>query len=175
MMVWKYLLPDMKVLIVYRHFADSTYSLAQRHSSDLILGRGQGVMHRPFFTEPDLALRMWLVHNEYLLLFARLYPEDTLTVSLDMLQDGFPLAREIERRWSLGLRDVPVGEVYDASVTFRRPGKQPVADGALIPRVMQAWEALEGLARETELEMLGGLAADTATPGAPAQAVRAGG
>jgi hypothetical protein len=115
-------------------------------------------MHRAFFSEPDLALRMWLVHNEGLLAFARLYPEDTLAVSLGMLQEGFPLVREIERRWTLGLKDVPVGEAYDASATFRRPGRQPISDRRLVPRVMQTWEALEGLARETELRMLEGLA-----------------
>jgi hypothetical protein len=175
MMVWKYLMPDMKVLLVYRHYADSTYSLAQRHSSDLFLGRGQEIMHRSLFREPDLALRMWLVHNRYLLAFARRYPEDTLVVSHGMVQDGFPLTREIERRWSLGLlRDVPVGEVYDAGVTFRRPGKQPVSDQDLIPQVTETWEALEGLAREAELEMLDGLAALPATR-APARAVGAGG
>jgi hypothetical protein len=173
MMVWKYLLPDMKVLLVYRHFADSTYSLAQRHSSDLFERRGQEVMHRSFFDESDLALRMWLVHNEYLLAFAQLYPEDVMAVSLGMLQDGFPLVREVERRWSLGLlRDVPVGEVYDASATFRRPGKQPISNKGLVPRVERAWEGLEGLARKTELEMLEGLAA----PAVPAaRPVRVGG
>lgn len=40
MALWKYLLPDMKVLLVYRHFAETTYSLGQRHSSDLFLKRG---------------------------------------------------------------------------------------------------------------------------------------
>jgi len=175
MMVWKYLLPDTKVLIVYRDYADSSYSLAQRHSSDLLLGRGQTVMHRPFFTEPDLALRMWLVHNEYLLAFARAYPEDTMTVSLGMLQEGFPLVREMERRWSLGLvRDVPVGEVYDAGVTFKRPGKQPVSDRRLIPRLARTWEALEALSRETELRMLEGLPAHAEAP-ASTDAVRVGG
>ena len=53
MMLWKHLLPNAKVLIVYRHFSGSTYSLGQRHSSDMFLGRGSELVHRRFWEEPD--------------------------------------------------------------------------------------------------------------------------
>ena len=150
MMLWKYLLPDAKVLLVYRHFADSTYSLGKRHSSDLFWGRGSAFMHRRFWEEPDLALKMWLVHNKALLAFARAYPEDTLAVSHDMIRDGFPIVWAIEKRWRLGLADVPVGEVFDPSVTARRSGWQPVSDQRLIGEVCTTWRSLESLGRKTE-------------------------
>jgi hypothetical protein len=148
---WKYLLPDAKVLIVYRHFSATTRSLGQRHSGDLFEGRGSGPLHRRFFRDPDLALRMWLVHNKALLRFARAYPGDTLTVSVDMIRDGFPLCWALNRRWRLGLDDVPTGEVFDSSVTIGRPSeKQPVSDRRLIGQVNATWRALEGLSRRTE-------------------------
>ena len=150
LMLWKYLLPDAKVLIVYRHFSASTYSLGQRHSSDLFEGRGSEIVHRRFFAEPDLALRMWLVHNKALLAFARAYPEDAVTVSLDMIRDGFPLVRILNRRWRLGLAEVSTAEVFDPSVTSGRPGTQRVSDSRLIGEVMATWRALEGLSRRTE-------------------------
>lgn len=150
MMPWKYLMPDMKVLLVYRHFADSTYSLAKRHSSDLFEGKGQEHLHLKLWREPDLALRMWVAHNDALISFARAYPEDTLTVSLEMIQNGFPVVEAVNRRWSPGLEDVPVGEVYDPGVTFKRPGKQPISDSRLIGRVGATWTALQELSRETE-------------------------
>ena len=40
-MLWKYLMPDAKVLLVYRHFTGPTRSLASRHSAALVLQRGQ--------------------------------------------------------------------------------------------------------------------------------------
>lgn len=151
MMLWKYLLPDAKVLLVYRHFSDSTYSLAQRHSTDLFSGGvAYGHLNRRFWREPDLALRMWLVHNEALLAFARAYPQDTLTLSLSMLQEGFPVVRAINQRWNLGLGEVPVAEVFDPAVTFARPGRQPICDTRLIDRVDATWRALEELSGETE-------------------------
>ncbi len=122
LVLWKYLLPDARVLLVYRHFSESTYSLSQRHSSDLFTGEGNAYIHERFWEEPDLALRMWLVYNNALLAFARAYPEDTLAVSLDMIRDGFPVVWAIERRWGLGLRDVPVGR--DLRSSHNRPSDE---------------------------------------------------
>lgn len=147
---WKYLMPDMKVLLVYRHFSETTYSLGQRHSSDLFLKRGQSYVHRRFWEEPDLALRMWLVHNKAMLGFARAYPEDTLAVSMDMIRDGFPVIWAVNQRWDLGLKDIPVAEVYDPRITVRRARRQAVSDRSLIERVGATWDALEELSRETE-------------------------
>lgn len=154
MMVWKYLLPDAKVLLVYRHFADSTYSLNRRHSSDLLLREGRMHMHRMFWEKPDVALRSWLIHNNALLAFARAYPEDTLVISSEAIQQGFPLLWAIERRWSLGLEDVPVGEVFNPEATARRSGRQPISDRRLIPEIEATWNALEELGRETEKKTL---------------------
>lgn len=154
MMLWKYLLPDMKVLLVYRHFTESTHSLGQRHSSDLLMNSGNSSIHRRFWQEPDLALRMWLAHNGALLAFAREYPEDTLAVSLDMIRGGFPVVWAMNQRWDLGLEEVPVAEVFDPGVSGRRSGRQPVSDRRLIERVRGTWRALEDLSRETESMMV---------------------
>ncbi len=149
-MLWKYLLPDMKLLLVYRHFAEVTRSLGQRHSSELFLNRGNRLVHKRFWEEPDLALKMWLVHNEALLAFARAYPEDTLALSMGMIRDGFPITWAIRERWGFDLKDVPLGEAFDPAVIARRTGRQPVSDRRLAQRVASTWDALEGLSRKTE-------------------------
>jgi hypothetical protein len=158
LMLWKYLLPDAKVLLVYRHFSEVTRSLGHRHSTELILNRGNRLVHERFWREPDLALRMWLVHNNALLGFARAYPEDTLALSMDMIRDGFPLVWAIKRRWGFELEDVPVGEAFDPGVVARGTGRQPVSDRRLIPGVEETWRALEDLGRKTG-SMLAGEAA----------------
>lgn len=147
---WKYLLPEAKVLLVYRHFADSTYSLHRRHSTDLFMKRGPWHQHRRFWEEPDLALRMWLVHNNALLAFARSYPEDVLAVSFEMMQEGFPLVRAINQQWGLGLEETPTPAVFDPGVAARRNGRQPVSDRRLIGQVNSAWRSLERLSRHTK-------------------------
>ena len=151
MMVWKYLLPNARALLVYRHFSDTTYSLGRRQSTELFSNpTGPQGMYRRFWKEPDLALRMWLTHNDALLTFARIYPEDTLAVSLDMVRSGFPVVKAINHRWSLALEEVPASAVFDLTVTDRRPGKQPISDRRLIHRIDETWQALEALSKQTE-------------------------
>jgi hypothetical protein len=151
MMIWKYVLPNAKALLIYRHFSDTTYSLGRRQSTELFSRpTGPQRMYRRFWEEPDLALRMWLTHNEALLTFARTYPEDTLAVSLGMVQRGFPVIRAVNQRWGLSLKEVAVSEVFDPSVTERRPDKQPISDRRLIARVDATWRALEQLGELTE-------------------------
>lgn len=150
LMLWKHLLPNARVLLVYRHFADSTYSLGRRQSAELFSDpTGPARSYRRFWEEPDLALRMWLVHNEALLAFARAFPADTLAVSLDMVQGGFPVVDVINREWGLGLDEVPLSETFDPDVTGRRVGKQPVSDRGLIGRTDAVWQALETLGEQT--------------------------
>lgn len=150
-MIWKHLLPNAKVLLIYRHFSDSTYSLERRQSTELFSNPdGRELMYRRFWEEPDLALRMWMTHNDALLAFARSYPEDTLAVSLNMVQNGFPVVRAINQRWGFGLDEVPASEVFDPGSTDRRPGRQPVSDRRLIDRIDATWEALERLGGQTE-------------------------
>jgi hypothetical protein len=151
MMVWKYLLPNARALLVYRHFTDTTYSLGRRQSTELFSRpAGPERLYRRFWEEPDLALRMWLAHNEALLAFAHTYPEDTLTISLDMVQNGFPVIGAINRRWGLELNEATVSEVFDPAVIERRSGRQPVSDTRLIDRVEAAWRALERLGEQTQ-------------------------
>ena len=151
MMVWKHLLPNARVLLIYRHFSDTTYSLSRRQSTELFAKpTGAERIYRRFWEEPDLALRMWLTHNEALLTFARTYPGDTLAVSLDLVQNGFPVIRAVNQRWGLGLTEVPTSEVFDPTVTERRPGRQPLSDRRLIDRVDATWQALERLREQTQ-------------------------
>ena len=151
MMLWKHLLPNARALLVYRHFADTTHSLSRRQSVEMFSNpEGPARMYRRFWEEPDLALRMWLAHNELLLTFARTYPEDTLAVSIEMVQRGFPLIKAVNRRWDLGLDEITVSEVLDPTAIQRRSGRQPISDRALIPRIEATWQALEELGEQAQ-------------------------
>ena len=145
--IWRQVVPDVRVLIVYRHFAQSTASLKRRHAFDLFEGKGPAELHRPFWDDPDLALRMWLSHNRALLAFAAAAPRHSLVVSFAMLQQGYPLIDELNHRWGLELEPRPTSAVFDPAVTTAAlPQRQPVADRGLIAQVSRTWEALENLA-----------------------------
>ena len=146
---WKWALPPMKVLVVYRHFSGATHSLARRHAAEIFSGRGSD-FDRQLWKVPDLALRSWLSYNEALLSFVSSHPEDTMMVSLDTVRDGFPLVPALNRRWGLELESAPM-ENLGPTTLDGRPLRQPVYDRRLIPRVKRAWRALEALGQKTDL------------------------
>jgi hypothetical protein len=93
------------------------------------------------------------VHNNALLAFARAFPQDTMTVSLDMIRDGFPVVWALNRRWNLNLVDVPIAEAFDQSISVRRVRRQPVSDKEWGERARDTWSRLEELSGQTEMAL----------------------
>lgn len=147
---WKHLIPDLKAVVVYRHWADCAYSLERRHASDLLGNLGAATVHRRFWREPDLALRMWIEHNRALVRYARAYLDDTLVVEVSQLERGLPLVDLINATWDVGLDPVSTWEVFDPDVLARRPGRQPVSQSDTVSAVQSTWRDLEALAQVTQ-------------------------
>ena len=147
---WKDLLPDVRVLMVYRSFAESTYSLHRRAANGFLYRTRGFRFHRKFWNEPDLALKMWLAYNKALVEFANAHPENVLAVSFDMLRKGFPLIEALNQRWGLSLEERPTVGIFDPNATTEPSGKQLVSDEKLIGEVLETWEALEKLGKRTQ-------------------------
>jgi hypothetical protein len=147
--VWKRLLPEAKCLIVYRHFADSAYSLERRAASELFAGVRDPTIHRRFWQEPDLALRIWLSHNEALLAYAREHPDDVVVVSFGSLRRGFPLMQYLEERWELGLQPGSFSDVFDKTATSNRAGRPVLHDPEVGERLESTLQRLIELERIT--------------------------
>ena len=149
---WKHLLPEARVVAVYRHYADAVDSLHRREARLLLAGSGNLDLHRRFWEVPALALRMWMVHNRALLEFAAAHRDDVLVVSFDAVLAGAPLVDEAERRWRLGLHPAPTFE----AVTPGFPGveRSPirVADPGLIREADEVLTGLRGLETSTRRE-----------------------
>jgi hypothetical protein len=147
--VWKHLLPDARVVVVFRHYAEAVASLHRREARLTLSGAEPAALHRRFWEVPGLALRMWLVHNRALVDFAGAHRGDVLVVSFDALRAGMPLVAAAEARWGLGLRPVPTFEAVQPGYP---PPEQPplrVASAALLEEAGEVLAALEGLAAET--------------------------
>ncbi|HEX2370855.1 MAG TPA: sulfotransferase [Acidimicrobiia bacterium] len=143
---WKHLVPEARVLVIYRHWADSAYSLERRHSRELLGGIGPVHLHRLFFEIPDLALKMWAVHNEALIRFAETYPDDVLVLPFEAMSGSYPLVEVLNERWAIGLTPTATTSVFDPAVTTPRPRRQPLSDGRLPLRLNSIWDRLEALA-----------------------------
>lgn len=114
--LWKHVMPEAKVLAVYRHYGACVRSLHRRHGEQLYRKKGPPEVHRRFFEEPDLGLRMWLHHNKALVREAKRRPEHTMVVSFERLAEGFPLVSRLTERWGLPL-DSDVVDNYDPAAT----------------------------------------------------------
>ena len=137
---WKHVMPDSKIVIIFRPVEDCASSLARRHAREIFDKTGPQDVHRRFFTVADLAARMWLVHNRALVDFARRHPEEVLTVSFDGLLNGLPLTRLLRLAWGVPLREVPTLSTLDPLATSRRRARLPIADPEL-PAALDAVRA----------------------------------
>jgi len=146
---WKHLLPESRVVVVFRHYAEAVASLHRREARLALAGEGPGDLPRRFWQVPALGLRMWLAHNRALLDFATAHPGDVLAVSFDALRAGTPLAAAAEARWGLGLRAVPTFEaVQPGFPPAERPPLRPAPPG-LVEDAERVLAALGELAAET--------------------------
>lgn len=152
--VWKELLPAVRVVVVFRHYAEAVASLHRREAR--LAGEEPWGLHRRFFEVPGLALRMWLVHNRALLSFADAHPGDVLAASFDALRAGMPLLGVMKDRWGLGLRTVPTFEAVQPG--FPDPEHLPLraAGKRLVAEAEEMLAALRDLAAQTAGEGEGG-------------------
>lgn len=157
--MWKHLLPSAKVLIVFRSAVDSAYSLERRHSTQYFDKEGPVSNHVRFWREPDLALRMWIEHNEAALRIADHYPDDIIGIAFDTVSSGFPLVRFLNDRWDLDLNPVSTHQVFDASATSSRTYPMTVSDQGLIDLALETWRRLKDLEQRTVLDKEPGRAA----------------
>lgn len=147
---WTHLMPDVKVVGVFRHPRDSIYSLERRHVRELVGVSGPADVHRRFFEIPDLALRMWLLHNKILTQYGEDHRDSTILLPFEALVRGAPVVRWLRSRWGVRLRDVDTRAVFDAAVTSTREQPQNVYDEALVEACLVLWKRLVDLS-ETSL------------------------
>lgn len=122
---WKSLLPDMKVVAVYRSYAQVTDSLLRRESK-----RGKRTRYRLLRTAQRLwragkfsflnvplvrsYLGTWYRYNTDILQFASAHPDDLLMLHVDdLLQHADSLISFVNNRWGFTLKPVPITDVYD--------------------------------------------------------------
>lgn len=145
---WKYLVPSMKTVIVYRDPRQCVWSLERRHLRDIHREAGPIELHRLFWERPDHGLRMWVCYNRALLDFAVAHRDETLTLPHAAIVSGLPLVGSVNQALGLDLAAVDNREVLDPAVMHGRAGRQSVAQQETIDDVLATWRDLEALAAE---------------------------
>lgn len=147
---WKHLLPDAKLLAVYRDPGECVRSMESRQARDLLDGRGKSTDHQRFFTEADHGLRLWDTYNRALVAFVRAHRDDCLVVGHHELIRGFPIVARVNERFGSTLTVLPTSRVYDPAVTGSRSAPQRYFSEGVAERVRETWDALESLSDAEE-------------------------
>jgi hypothetical protein len=148
---WKHVMPDAKVVIVYRDPGECVRSLESRQAANLFKGTGQPEDHLRFFREPDHGLRLWDTYNRAVVAFAQAHPADCLTVPFHELLDGLPVIDRINDTFGSDLEAIGIESVLDLGVAGRREAPQPYHSERIASRVTETWQALEDLAQTREV------------------------
>jgi len=145
---WKYVMPDAKVVIVYRDPGECVRSMESRQAAELLKGVNQRT-NRRFFAEPDHGLKIWDSYNRALVAFARRHEDDCLVLPFTALSQDYPVVARVNERLGLDLDPVETTTVFDPNVTSNREAPQRVHSPVVKRRVEETWAALEALAERT--------------------------
>lgn len=150
--LWKHLVPEAKILITFRHPTACGDSLERRQVRDLLERRGDTEMGWRFWTEPDHALKLWMVYNSALRRCAQAHPDDCLVVSFEQLQAGRNVVAELNQRWQLDLTETDPTAVFDPEVVTAKTTSIEASDQDLAEAADRLWSELCRLASESQLE-----------------------
>jgi len=105
---WKQIIPDMKVLLVWRPCPQTAYSLMRRKKTAKV-----------GLTEP---VRLWISYNKKVCEYKEKHPDDTLLLPLDYIikhdKDFFSLLNE---KLKIGLKYSPISTVYERKLLNKKP------------------------------------------------------
>lgn len=149
---WKFLLPDVRFLIVYRDPGRCLESLRTSQSDHYFNGSGNASSYLRFFREPDHGLNLWDVHNRAVLAFARQHLDDCLVLPYHHVTDGYPVIPALNAKFRAGLDEIPTGRVVDPPAVLARE-RQLVHSRLVRERVDRTWRGLEELAAVTEVKV----------------------
>lgn len=160
---WHSLLPEMKVLVVYRHYAQVADSMLRR---DLTRRRSKRNWPRKAlrlrarirlqysFANVPLArtyLHVWNRYNRDALAFVRANPSQTLVLRVDdVLSKGAAVIEYVNQAWGFSLQVVDAREIHDPALM--RSGALPFRaawSALLAPGCHVTYRQLDGLRRES--------------------------
>ncbi|WP_129788053.1 tetratricopeptide repeat protein [Promicromonospora panici] len=145
--VWREVLDDPVVLVVYRDPSTAAASLRNRAAREVVMMPPAPEAVR-FWSDPALASRMWLRHNRALVDYAVAHPERSVVVDQDAILAGFPLVQTLNERFRLGL-DASASTGIRADVQGRFGAVPPGSPRELEAEIEDTWATLNRLASHT--------------------------
>ncbi|WP_171176810.1 hypothetical protein [Ruegeria sp. HKCCA4633] len=131
---WAEVFPQMSVVYVFRPCVECVSSLKRRAASDMRNGFAYRTNIR-FWTEKDLAVRMYLTYGWAALRFLRSFRGRKRVVTLDGLLMDRNLASELRQDWSYRLHDTDTLDVFDGAEMTRSGDNEVIHDQGLLREI----------------------------------------
>ena len=148
---WKATLGDTGAyLFIARHWSSCIESLLHRHSRDIAINLPDLNYANDaflFWSQPELAAKMWLSYNQRLLDFAKENPQQTLIITQRALFQGAPIISSLNEKFDFKLNE-NVNSPFDSSL-FRDKASRSVfslLSMSLQARLDSVWKQLLELA-----------------------------
>ena len=102
---WKKLIPDLKMVSVWRPADAVVASLVKRSFGTASRDARLGILE---------AIQSWKIYNKKILEYCELFPDDTLLMPLDeIIRKDVEAIQLIRARFDVNLKILPISEVYD--------------------------------------------------------------
>jgi len=108
---WKEIIPQLKVLLIWRPCEEVVQSLVARFRS---VGRADINLRKFLAVSVADAVKLWISYNRIICRYKEKHDDDTVLLSLnDILCQPNGVIRLIKRKWGMGLSDEPISQVFD--------------------------------------------------------------
>ncbi len=150
---WQTTIPNLKVLIVYRHYSYCLHSLFKRHAQINMLNS------KPFspynsdhklWLDLELGLRMWLAYNKALLNYAKINQDSVLVVPHQAIKQGYDVIAAVNQAFGFKLEENNI-KVFNKQYTEDSPAylDQSKISQNLIQDLDNTWHKLCELSTQT--------------------------
>ncbi|MEV8465316.1 hypothetical protein AB0T83_00790 [Fluviibacterium sp. DFM31] len=140
---WRAEVPGLKFLIVYRHPVATSQSLNRRSALWMARSHNTDNIARRFYHDPDLALKLWIEHNQHLLDLLAAYPDDCVVLGHHHILAGINPLQVAEDGLGLSLGADTATTTIDHTALSKKDPVLPVCDSSLIAPVLEIWQRLE--------------------------------
>lgn len=130
-------------VFVYRHFASCLQSLQRRQASELMLNPSTNHTDIRFWSDPDLALASWLLHNQAIIDLMKQNPDRCVLVSQEAQIAGTELVPIVNSQFDLAL-DTSTHSGVDVNKT-QSAGTIDLFSDALKAELLSTWHELQTL------------------------------
>jgi hypothetical protein len=140
---WKELVPRLKFLIIYRSPAECAQSLNRRSNIYMARSGDTDETARGFYSDPDLALNLWIEHNRQLLDLRIAYPEDCMVLGHHHILSGYDLMGSIYTQFGIAPKFTPPETTIHPEAISKKRSSLFCTDPALIKSALELWDEFQ--------------------------------